>query len=87
MGDALHYRLDNIGFCSKLYRQRVGIPMGAIFAPLFANLRLFCYEGDLMLSLSVNNQAGVIKAFNIRLNGCAHLLWHNAVGDLMKPSQ
>ena len=66
MCDALHYLLDNIFiiFCSKLYRQIVGIPMGTNCAPLIADLFLFCYERDFMLSLSDNNQADVIEAFN-----------------------
>ena len=33
-------------------------------APLVADLFLFCYERDFMLSLSENNQSGVIEAFN-----------------------
>ena len=59
MCDALHYLLDNIfiRFGSKLYRQIVGIPMGTNCAPLVADLFLFCYERDFMLSLSDNNQA------------------------------
>ena len=66
MCDALHYRLDNIfiRFGSKLYRQTVGIPMGTNCAPLVADLFLFCYERDFMLSLSDNNQADIIEAFN-----------------------
>ena len=66
MCDALHYLLDNIfiRFGSKLYRQIVGIPMGTNCAPLVADLFLFCYERDFMLSLSDNNQADVIEAFN-----------------------
>ena len=66
MCDALHYLLDNIfiRFGSKLYRQIVGIPMGTNFAPLVADLFLFCYERDFMLSLSDNNQADIIEAFN-----------------------
>ena len=65
MCDALHYLLDNIfiRFDSKLYRQIVGIPMGTNCAPL-AELFLFCYERDFMLSLSDNNQASIIEAFN-----------------------
>ena len=53
MCDARHYLLDNIfiRFGSKLYRQNVGIPMGTNCAPLVAELFLFCYEGDFMLSL------------------------------------
>ena len=66
MCDALHYLLDNIfiRFGSKLYRQIVGIPMGTNCAPLVAYLFLVCYERDFMLSLSDNNQADIIEAFN-----------------------
>ena len=66
MCDALHYLLDNIfiRFGSKLYRQIVGIPMGTNCTPLVADLFLFCYERDFMLSLSDNNQADSIEAFN-----------------------
>ena len=38
--------------------------MGTNFAPLFADLFLFCYERDVMLSLSDNNQTDIIEAFN-----------------------
>ena len=48
----------------ELYRQIVGIPMGTNCAPLVADLFLFCYERDFMLSLSEDNQSGVIEAFN-----------------------
>ena len=67
MCGALHYLLDNIfiRFGSKLYRQIVGIPtMGTNCAALVADLFLFCYERDFMLSLSDNNQADIIEAFN-----------------------
>ena len=62
MCDALHYLLDNIfiKFGSKLYRQIVGITMGTNCAPLAADLFLFCYERDFMLSLSDNNQTDII---------------------------
>ena len=62
MCDALHYLLDNIfiRFGSKLYRQIVGISMGTNCAPLVADLFLFCYERDFMLSLSDNNQTDII---------------------------
>ena len=64
--EALTFHLDNIyiRFGSKLYRQIVGIPMGTNCAPLVADLFLFCYERDFMLSLSEDNQSGVIEAFN-----------------------
>ena len=64
--EALTFLLDNIyiRFGSKLYRQIVGIPMGTNCAPLVADLFLFCYERDFMMSLSAENQSGVIEAFN-----------------------
>ena len=36
---------------------------------LVADLHLFCYERDLMLSLSDDNQSEVIEAFNITVSG------------------
>ena len=38
--------------------------MGTNCDPLFADLFLFCYERDVMLSLSDNNQTDIIEAFN-----------------------
>ena len=38
--------------------------MGTNCAPLVANLFLFCFERDFMMSLSDDNQTGVIDAFN-----------------------
>ena len=63
--DALTFLLDNIfiRFGTKLYRQVVGIPMGTNCAPLVADLFLFCYERDFMMSLSDDKQADVIDAF------------------------
>ena len=64
--DALTFLLDNIfiRFGTKLYRQVVGIPMGTNCAPLVADLFLFCYERDFMMSLSDDKQADIIDAFN-----------------------
>ena len=64
--DALTFLLDNIfiRFGTKLYRQVVGISMGTNCAPLVADLFLFCYERDFMMSLSDNKQADIIYAFN-----------------------
>ena len=66
MCEALTFLLDNIyiRFGSKLYRQIVGIPMDTNCAPLVADLFLFCYERDFMLSLSKKNQSAIIEAFN-----------------------
>ena len=64
--DALTFLLDNIfiRFCTNLYRQLVGIPMATECAPLVADLFLFCYERDFMMSLSGDKQAGVIDGIN-----------------------
>ena len=66
MCDALHYILDNIfiRIGLKLYRQIVSISMGTNCAPLVADLFLFCYERDFILSLSDNNQTDIIEALN-----------------------
>ena len=63
---ALTFLLDNffIRFGTKLYRQVVGIPMGTNCAPLVADLILFCYERDFMMSLSDDKQADSIDVFN-----------------------
>ena len=42
-------------------RQIIGIQMGTNCAPLVADLFLFCYERDFMLSHSDKNQADVLK--------------------------
>ena len=56
------FLLDNIfiRFDTKLYRQVVGVPMVTNCAPLVADLFLFCYNRDFMMSLSDDKQAGVI---------------------------
>ena len=58
--------MDNIfiRFGTKLYRQTIGILMGTNWAPLVADLFRFCYERDFMKSLSRENQADIIEAFN-----------------------
>ena len=66
MCEARTFLLDNIyiRFGSKLYRQIVGIPMGTNCSPLVADLFLFCYERNFILSLSEDNQSHVIESFN-----------------------
>ena len=63
---ALTILLDNIfiRFGTKLYRYEVGIPMGTYCAPLVADLFLFCYERDFMMSLSYDKQADVIDTLH-----------------------
>ena len=82
--DALSFLLDNIyiRFSTKLYRHIVGIPIGTNCAPLVADLFLFCYERDFMKFRSSDNQADVIKAFNLNsryLDDLLHILkeWSN----------
>ena len=64
--DVQTFLLDNIfiRFCTKLYRQVVGITLGTNCAPVVADLYLFCYKRDFMMSLSDDKQADVIDAFN-----------------------
>ena len=64
--DALTFLLDNIfiRFGTKLYRQVDVISMGINCAPLVADLLLFCYERDFMMSLSDDKQTDIIDAFN-----------------------
>ena len=58
--------LDNIfiRIGTKLYGQVVGILMDTNCAPLIADLCLFCYERDFLMSLSDDKQADVIDALN-----------------------
>ena len=66
MCEALTFLLDNIciRFGTKLFRQIVCIQMGTNCAPLVADLFLFCYERDFMMSFSVENQSETIEAFS-----------------------
>ena len=59
--EALIYLLDNI--YTRFDIKFVGIPMDTNCAPLVANLFLFCYERDFMISLSDVKQAETIKVF------------------------
>ena len=65
MCEALTFLFDNIyiRFGTKLFRQIVGIPMVMNCAPLVADLFLFCYERDFMMSLSVENQSEIIEFY------------------------
>ena len=60
------FLLDNIfiRFGTNLYRQVVGIPIGTSCAPLVADLVLFSYKSDFIMSLSGDKQADIIDAFN-----------------------
>ena len=48
-------RLLLIQFGIRSYKRIVGIPMGDNCAPLVADLFLFCYEKDFVLSFSHGN--------------------------------
>ena len=62
------FLLDSIfiRFGTKLYRQVFGIPIGTNCAPLVADLFLFCYERDFMMSLFDDKRADIIDAFNTK---------------------
>ena len=74
--EALTFLLDNsyirfrsglfsyLFFGTKLFRQIVGIPMSKNCSPLVADMFLFCYERDFMMSLSVENHSKIIQAFS-----------------------
>ena len=66
MCEALNFLLDSIyiSFGTKLFRQIVDIPMGTNCASLVADLFLFCYESDFMMSHSEEKQSEVIEAFS-----------------------
>ena len=83
--EALIYLLDTIyiRFGTKLYTQIVSIPMGTNCAPLVADLFLFCYERDVMTSLSDVKQAEIIEAFKSTsrcLNDLLHIDNPNSEG-------
>ena len=61
----MSFLLDNIRiwFWTKLYRKVVGIHMCTNCTPLVADLYLFCYERDFIISLSGDKQADIIVAF------------------------
>ena len=65
--DALTFLFDIfIRFGTKVYRQLVGIPMGTSCAPLVADLFLFCYERDFMMSLSYDTRNDLIEAITLQ---------------------
>ena len=51
--EAFTFLMENIyvQFDGMVYQQIVGIPMGTNYAPLIADLFLFCYERDFMSDL------------------------------------
>ena len=66
MCEAFTFILDNIyiRFGTKLFRQIVGHSMNTNCAPLVADLFLFCYERDFMMSLSEEKISEVIETFS-----------------------
>ena len=63
--DALTFLLGKFfnQFGTKLYRQVVGIPIDTNCAPLVADVLMFGYERDLMMSLSDDKQADIMNAY------------------------
>ena len=50
---------------TKLYRQAVVISKGTYCAYLVANLFLFCYERDIMMSLSDDKQSDILMLLTL----------------------
>jgi hypothetical protein len=61
-----HSLLENIyvKFGNTLFKQIIDIPIGSNCAPLVSDLVLYCYERNIMSSLSEDIQQDVIVAFN-----------------------
>ena len=51
-------------FDDMVYQEIVGIPMGTNFAPLIADLFLYCYERDFMSDLQKSKRFDLIDMFN-----------------------
>jgi len=49
---------------NDIYKQVTGIPMGAYYAPLVADLFLFYYESEFMKNLYKSNDLNLIEKFN-----------------------
>ena len=64
--EALKFVLDNsfLKFGKQLYKQTIGIPMGANYAPLIADLFLYCYESEYMLRISKSGNSALVDHFN-----------------------
>jgi len=58
----IYFFLDNyfIKFRNDIYNQVTGILMGANYAPLVADLFIFCYGCEVMKNLSVSNALHLI---------------------------
>ena len=61
--------------------------MGTNCAPLVADLFLFCYERDFMLSLSEDNQSDIIEAFNSTSRYLDDLLNIDSMVNRIYPSE
>ena len=53
-----------VQFYGMVYQQMVGIPIGTNFAPLIADLFLYCYERDFMSDLQKSKRFDLIDMFN-----------------------
>ena len=52
-----------LDFGPRVYRQVVGVPMDTNCARFVADLFIFCYEMDFIMSLYADKDAGVVGAF------------------------
>ena len=61
----LNWLVDNIyvTFGDKVFRQKIGIPMGTDCAPFLANLFLYSYEYEWIDKQRKNKKSHILKAF------------------------
>ena len=64
--EVLKFLLENsyIEFDKALYKQTVGIPMGANYVPMLADLFLYSYESEFMMKLAKSGDQDLIEKFN-----------------------
>ena len=64
--ECINFVIDNsyVGFCGKVYRQVIGIPMGTNCAPYLANIFLHMYEVDFIEKLNIDGKYRVASLFN-----------------------
>ena len=63
----IEFLVDNIyvRFGGQLFRQMVGIPMGANCAPLLADLFLYSYENEFLYKLIKEGEKKLARKFNL----------------------
>ena len=81
----VNYLIDNcyVTCGDSLFRQKIGIPMGADCAPLLANLFLYSYEHEWMMKMKETNPQ-LARQFNRSARYIKDLLTINNDGLMKK---